>query len=120
LLRKELNYYGKVPKIRSYPEYVKLFIHHGYVPTYYDVVRCANFRLEIDDYDNYDFNDDGRLLSICVGKPLTRGPNDIPKFVIKKFRPKYFSKLKSGAYYKMITKYTTVSDIRIFVKKVLF
>jgi hypothetical protein len=86
----------------THPELINILISYGYKLTYDDVVKCAEYKIEINNYDDYDFDDDGTLLRTCIES---------------NFKPKYFSKLKVGRYNKMITEFTQIEHIKKFVNK---
>jgi hypothetical protein len=89
-------------ELELHPELITILISYGYNLTYDNVVECAEHNIEINNYDDYDFDDDGTLLRTCIES---------------NFKPKYFSKLKVGRYNKMISELTQVSHIKKFEKK---
>jgi hypothetical protein len=58
---------------------VNALIFYGYAPNKRDIILATKHKIEIDNFDDLNFDDNGELLDICVDK---------------KFKPKYFDKLK--------------------------
>jgi hypothetical protein len=81
-------------------ELINLLIFHGYELTYDDMKEVTRSSIQIYNFDNYNFPDDGELFKICVG-------ND--------FRPSYFSKLKKND--DIEYENLNVQKLKLYIKK---